>query len=60
MGSWYVAKFLGSLLAGVMGAYWGVIPPATFFALGGSAVLAAAALLFLLGRSPAPEAVPAA
>lgn len=50
MGAWYIAKFVGSLLAGVMGAYWGAIPPTTFFGLGASAVLVAAALLFLLGK----------
>ena len=51
MGGWYIAKFLGSLLAGVMGAYWGVIPPALFFALGATSVLLAAAALYLLGRA---------
>ena len=50
MGSWYIAKFIGSLLAGVMGAYWGIVPPVWFFGLGAGAVLLAAAALHLLGR----------
>ena len=50
MGGWYIAKFLGSLLAGVMGAYWGVIPPTLFFAVGATSVLLAAAALYILGR----------
>ena len=52
MGGWYIAKFLGSLLAGVMGAYWLKIPPSDFFALGMVSPLLAAACLFLLSRSP--------
>ena len=51
MGGWYIAKFLGSLLAGVMGAYWGVIPPALFFGLGAGSVLLAAAALHVLARA---------
>ena len=51
MGGWYIAKFLGSLLAGVMGAYWGVIPPTLFFGLGAGSVLLAAAALHVLGRA---------
>ncbi len=50
MGAWYIAKFLGSLLAGVMGAYWGVIPPTAFFAIGALAVLAASVLLQVMSR----------
>jgi POT family proton-dependent oligopeptide transporter len=50
MGAWYIAKFLGSLLAGVMGAYWGKIPPSTFFALGMTSTLIAAACLYGLSR----------
>ena len=50
MGGWYIAKFLGSLLAGIMGAYWGVIPPILFFGLGGASVLMAAVALHVLGR----------
>jgi POT family proton-dependent oligopeptide transporter len=57
MGAWYIAKFLGSLLAGFMGAYWQVIPASTFFSLGmGSTILAAACLYAMaqvLGRRPA-------
>jgi POT family proton-dependent oligopeptide transporter len=57
MGAWYIAKFLGSLLAGFMGAYWQVIPASTFFSLGmGSTMLAAVCLYTmaqLLGRRPA-------
>ncbi len=52
MGAWYIAKFVGGLAAGVMGAGWGVIPPTLFFGLGAFTVLLAAGLLFLLGRSP--------
>jgi POT family proton-dependent oligopeptide transporter len=50
MGGWYIAKFLGSLLAGAMGAYWGVIPATMFFGLGASSVLAAAIFLLVLSR----------
>jgi len=50
MGGWYIAKFLGSLLAGFMGAYWGVIPPAVFFALGTVSTLLASLCLFALAR----------
>ena len=57
MGAWYIAKFLGSLLAGVMGAYWGLIPPTGFFGLGAACGLAAAIILFAMsGRSPTPRA----
>jgi len=48
MGAWYIAKFLGTLLAGVMGSYWGAISPALFFGLGALAVFAAASLLRLM------------
>jgi len=51
MGAWYIAKFLGSLLAGVMGAYWGQIPPSAFFALGMASTLIAAACLYGLSRA---------
>ena len=50
MGGWYIAKFLGSLLAGIMGAYWQVIPPTAFFALGMVAPLLAALSLFAMSR----------
>jgi proton-dependent oligopeptide transporter, POT family len=51
MGGWYIAKFLGSLLAGFMGAYWLVIPASAFFGLGMASTLVAAACLFMLSRS---------
>lgn len=51
MGSWYIAKFLGSLLAGVMGAYWGVLPATRFFGLGAASVFAAAIVLLLMSRA---------
>ena len=53
MGAWYIAKFLGSVLAGVMGAYWGVMPASVFFGLGAASVLLGAGILFALGRTPA-------
>ncbi len=51
MGSWYIAKFLGSLLAGIMGAYWGRIPATAFFGLGAASVLLAAGVLAAMGRT---------
>jgi POT family proton-dependent oligopeptide transporter len=50
MGGWYIAKFLGSLLAGLMGAYWLVIPPSAFFSLGMVSTLIAAASLYAMAR----------
>jgi POT family proton-dependent oligopeptide transporter len=50
MGGWYIAKFLGSLLAGAMGAWWGVIPATAFFGLGAGSVLLGAIFLYVLGR----------
>lgn len=50
MGAWYIAKFVGSLAAGVMGAWWTIVPHTAFFAAGGVSVFAAAALLRLLAR----------
>lgn len=50
MGAWYIAKFLGSLLAGFMGAYWLVIPPSGFFGLGAGSTLIAAASLYSMAR----------
>jgi POT family proton-dependent oligopeptide transporter len=50
MGSWYIAKFLGSLLAGVMGAYWGIMPATGFFGLGAVSVFAAAIVLLVMSR----------
>ena len=51
MGAWYIAKFLGSLLAGVMGAYWGKIAPAAFFSLGMGSTMIAALCLYGLSRT---------
>jgi len=56
MGGWYIAKFLGSLLAGVMGAYWLKIPPSAFFALGMVSPLLASLCLFLMARSTSRSA----
>jgi POT family proton-dependent oligopeptide transporter len=59
MGGWYIAKFLGSLLAGFMGAYWLVIPAWAFFTLGMGSTLIAAACLYAMARwlrARAPEA----
>jgi POT family proton-dependent oligopeptide transporter len=53
MGGWYIAKFLGSLLAGVMGAYWLVIPPSTFFLLGALSTLVASGCLLVMARATA-------
>jgi POT family proton-dependent oligopeptide transporter len=53
MGGWYIAKFLGSLLAGVMGAYWLVIAPTTFFLLGALSTLIASLCLLLMARTTA-------
>ena len=50
MGAWYIAKFLGSLLAGFMGAYWQVIPAWQFFCLGLATTLIAAICLFAMAR----------
>ncbi|MGE5564320.1 MAG: peptide MFS transporter [Bacillota bacterium] len=50
MGGWYIAKFLGSLLAGLMGAYWLVIPPWLFFGLGAGSTLVAAVSLYSMPR----------
>jgi POT family proton-dependent oligopeptide transporter len=50
MGAWYIAKFLGSLLAGFMGAYWLKIPPSDFFALGMVSPLLAAVCLYAMAR----------
>jgi POT family proton-dependent oligopeptide transporter len=50
MGAWYIAKFLGSLLAGIMGAYWMAIPPWAFFCLGMSSTMIAAVCLLSMSR----------
>jgi POT family proton-dependent oligopeptide transporter len=53
MGAWYIAKFLGSLFAGFLGALWLKVPAQWFFSIGASATFTAAAILFLMGlRSP--------
>jgi len=49
MGAWYIAKFLGTLLAGVMGSWWDTIPASSFFGLGAASVLLAAGILSLMG-----------
>jgi POT family proton-dependent oligopeptide transporter len=56
MGGWYIAKFLGSLLAGFMGAYWLKIPPSSFFALGMVSPLLAALCLYLMAGRAAAKA----
>jgi len=53
MGGWYIAKFLGSLLAGIMGAYWLRIPPALFFGLGAGSTLLASLCLIVMARTTA-------
>jgi len=53
MGGWYIAKFLGSTLAGVMGAYWLRIPPSAFFAIGMTSTLIASACLYAMSRRQA-------
>ena len=49
MGAWYIAKFLGAVLAGGMGSWWGAIPATLFFGLGAASVFLAAAVLRLMG-----------
>jgi POT family proton-dependent oligopeptide transporter len=56
MGAWYIAKFLGSLGAGIMGAYWLVIPASAFFGLGLVSTLIAAACLYAMSRVLRPDA----
>ncbi|BBD98790.1 MFS transporter [Sphingobium amiense] len=51
MGAWYIAKFLGSLLAGIMGSYWGQIPATIFFAVGMVSSLTAFTILLAMSRS---------
>ena len=48
MGAWYIAKFLGSLFAGLIGAYWGQVPPTIFFGIGALAPALAALLLWMI------------
>jgi proton-dependent oligopeptide transporter, POT family len=50
MGGWYIAKFLGSVFAGVMGRYWLKIPPWAFFGLGMVAPIAAAVCLYAMSQ----------
>ncbi len=50
MGAWYIAKFLGSLLSGWMGAYWGRVPDAAFFGAGAACMMLAALVLVPMGR----------
>ncbi|MEP7242738.1 MAG: peptide MFS transporter [Gammaproteobacteria bacterium] len=52
MGAWYIAKFLGSVVAGVMGTLWLVIPPEAFFGIGAASTLLASAALYWMGREP--------
>ncbi len=56
MGAWYIAKFLGSLAAGVIGTLWLRIPAEWFFAIGAGATFLASALLFRMGRGRATPA----
>jgi POT family proton-dependent oligopeptide transporter len=56
MGAWYIAKFLGSILAGVMGAYWLVIPAWAFFCLGMTSTIIAAVCLYSMSRLLRSEA----
>ena len=50
MGAWYLAKFVGSMLAGIMGAYWGIIPATVFFGIGMAALILAAVILAIMGQ----------
>lgn len=57
MGAWYIAKFVGSLIAGFIGALWLEIPTELFFSIGVGTTLLAAMILFWMGR-PRPIARP--
>jgi POT family proton-dependent oligopeptide transporter len=64
VGVWFLAKFAGGLCSGWLGAYWQVLPPATFFAVGAVFALLAAAGLALADRwgvlpKKTPSAAPA-
>ncbi|HEY5849312.1 MAG TPA: peptide MFS transporter [Lysobacter sp.] len=48
--AWFFATFGGSLLAGVLGTYWTVLGPSSYFVLMGAVGIAAGALLWLLDR----------
>jgi POT family proton-dependent oligopeptide transporter len=56
MGAWYIAKFLGSLAAGVIGTLWTVIPAETFFSIGAGATFLACGLLLLMARGQSQPA----
>jgi POT family proton-dependent oligopeptide transporter len=58
MGAWYIAKFLGSVFAGLMGAFWLQVPPSSFFALGMVSPLLAALSLYLMARMTERRAEP--
>jgi POT family proton-dependent oligopeptide transporter len=59
MGAWYIAKFLGSVLAGVMGTLWQEVPPEAFFGIGAVSSLLASAALYRLGSTELPaEQIP--
>jgi len=55
MGSWYIAKFLGSLAAGVMGTTWETIPHELFFMIGAGATMLAALALYWIGSNFLPR-----
>lgn len=57
MGAWYIAKFLGSLLAGVMGAYWLKVPAWQFFSLGCASTLIASLCLYTMSRATRREQI---
>jgi len=48
--AWFFTTFGGSLLAGVLGTYWSVLGPSSFFVLMGAVGIAAGVLLWLLDR----------
>ncbi len=52
MGFWYIAKFIGSLIAGYVGVFWEVVPQYQFFAMGLVCALAAALLAFVVSLKP--------
>jgi POT family proton-dependent oligopeptide transporter len=56
MGAWYIAKFVGSLSAGVIGTLWSSIPASWFFAIGAASPLLAAAILLSMSRLSAASA----
>lgn len=62
IGVWYLAKFAGSLAAGLLGAQWQSLSPALFFSIGAACAFAAAMAFALTAarggrrRAAAPEA----